>query len=298
MRNLWAGALLMGGVSLSASAGPLIYDPFNYTPVGAELSTADGDAPEGWRKAVATTTTEPLIADGSLTYPGLPWSPSGNSVAMRGFTPDTQASSTRLIPGQPIQQTASGPTVYYSMLFRVNDVTGTIGTNGSFVAGLRSDSGSGGLPNNSNAGAPLLIRTGSVAGTYQLGTGLTANNADRMWTVENYNSGDTLLLVLSYQLVQGGEDFARLYVNPDPSLGEAANSAALRATGTATDGHGITNAQVSSVFLRNNGSAPDAFQVDEMRVATSWEDVMSIPEPTGLALLSLGGLALAKRRRR
>ena len=63
-------------------------------------------------------------------------------------------------------------------------------------------------------------------------------------------STGTLLLVLSYQFVSGGEDFARLWVNPDPTKTEEENSGAggtvgnaLKVIATATDGHGSGGAR-------------------------------------------------------
>jgi hypothetical protein len=307
----------IGILSPLAIGAPLIYEPFDYpsSPTGTEISTADGVGVDGWQKVPASTTLEPTLAATGLTYAGLPWTPTGTSVDMTGGATAVQASSTLRIPGQPYVS-ANEPTLYYSMLFRVNDVTGTVGQNqaagGSFIAGFRRDTGTGGLNSSLDAGAPLLIRTGTTAGThYQLGTGLTANAGtaplqDRVYDGANdYIAGQTLLLVFSYQFVSGGEDFARMWVNPDPNSSEAANSGpgltvgnALKVVATATDGHGINTGQITNFFLRNNGSAPDAFQIDELRVATSWEDVMSIPEPAGAGLLALGGIVLAGRSRR
>ena len=186
-------------------------------------------------------------------------------------------------------------------MFCLAAVTGTVGGDGSFVAGFRRDSGTGALASNLDAGAPLLIRTGASAGTYQLGTGLTAITGtvnDRTWdTANNYVANDTLLLVLAYEFVSGGEDFARLWVNPDPTLSEGANASALKVKATANYGHGINTGTIRNIFMRNNGSAPDGFIIDELRVATIWEDVMSIPEPHALALMTIAAVPALRRRR-
>ena len=87
--------LVLRAAPTPASATLLMYDPFNYGPVGAEISTADGAG--GWLKVPAASTLEPTIASGSITYPGLPWTPTGNSVAMTGGATAVQASSTRQI---------------------------------------------------------------------------------------------------------------------------------------------------------------------------------------------------------
>jgi hypothetical protein len=288
--------IVLGAAATPASATLLIYEPFDYAPVGTELSTADGAG--GWLKVAAGSTLEPTIAAGSLGQPSLPWTPSGNSVAMTGGGTAVQASSTRQIPGQPYES-EDQPTLYYSVLFNVSDVTGTVGGGGSFVAGFRRDTGTGGLNNNLDAGAPLLIRTSTTTpGEYELGSGLTAstNPNDRNWdTAQSYGANETLLLVFSYQFISGAPDIAKMWVNPDLTLSEAANSediatnpnTPLRVVDTTIppDGHGITDGKITNIFLRNNGSAPDAFQVDELRVTSSWDALKS----TALAGIWLGG---------
>src|SRR5688500_11247767 len=272
--------LVLGAVASPASATLLLYEPFNYGPVGTELSTADTS--DVWLKVPATTTLEPTIALDSLTHPGITWTPAGNSVAMTGSSGGggAQASSTRSIPGQPYLS-ADQPALYYSMLFRVNSL-GTLATgNGSFVAGFRNNGSTAGLAG-FEAGAPLLIRR-PVAGStqYELGTGLTQETGDRRWdSTTAYNVGDTLHLVLEYQFVDNDHDFARLYVNPDLTLPTAeqqkVGSRRLEATNLlAEDFHGIRDGLITNFFLRNNGAAPGSFNVDELRVASSWGGVMS-----------------------
>ena len=281
--------ILIGAAASPASATLLLYEPFNYGPAGTEISTADGAG--GWLKVPATTTLEPRMADGSLEYtPGLPWTPSGNMLSMTGSSGGggTQASSTRSIPGQPFYS-ADESTLYYSMLFRVNTVTGlSSATAGSFVAGFRNNGTTNGLAS-FEAGAPLTIRqTGAGTGRYYLGTGLTQQDPDRVYdTATSYGANETLLLVLAYQFVTAGEDFARLWVNPDPTKSQLDNAAALKVTASATDGHGIALGRITNFFLRNNGAAPGSFNVDELRIASSWDGVMSTT-PQGVWLGGTG----------
>jgi hypothetical protein len=269
----------LGGLAAPASATTLLYEPFDYTPVGTELSTADGSG--GWLKAdTSPSTLEPTIGSGSLNYAaGLPWTPTGNSVAMTGGSANIQAMSTRLIPGAPFES-ADAPTLYYSLLLNVSNVAGTAGSAGSFIAGFRNNSNTT-LLAGAEAGAPLLIRqTATGSGLFHLGTGITQETGDRVFdSTVSYGANQTLLLVLSYQFVDNGDDIAKLYVNPDPALDEATNAAAgkLRVTAlpTVETRRGIRDGLITNFFLRNNGSAPDNSSIDEVHIADSWESLWS-----------------------
>jgi hypothetical protein len=273
--------LVLGTFAGPASGTTLLYEPFDYASVGTEISTADGAG--GWLKVTSGATAEPTVGSGSLSYVGLPFTPVGNKVV--GSSPGTGvlASSTLSIPGAPYVSSAE-PTLYYSLLLNVTNVTGLAtggATGGSFIAGFRSTTGTGGLAGG-EGGAPLLLRqTASGSGAFYLGTGLTQDGADRTWDENTSYTAATgpLLLVFSYQFVAGDEDFARLWVNPDPTMDEASNAANLKVTATATDGQGITGAQITNFFLRNNGSAPDGWEIDELRVSTSWEGLWGTSVP-------------------
>lgn len=68
----------------------------------------------------------------------------------------------------------------------------------------------------------------------------------------------------------------------------------------------VTQAGVSGVTLQSlrfltNGDGDGGIRIDELRVATDWDSAVAgivIPEPSSSALLGLGGLLLAARRRR
>jgi hypothetical protein len=274
----------------------------------SRLSDADGAEADGWLYINNTNTDDPRMAAGSLSYPGLPPS-SGNSVAIDGDGVNAASQSQRAIPGQPYGE---GTKLYYSVIMKVNSLEGMFlsGANyagGSFIAGFR-DSDATTLFGAGNAGAPVLIRAANTAGTaYQLGTAVTATATDRMWFGDNadaandpatdFDTSDTLLLVLSYDNVVGNNnDVVRLYINPDPALSEEANavSLALEKVG----GTEIAGNDIQSFFFRNNSVSPDVVQFDELRIATSWEDAVPVPEPACMAPLALATLSLTARRRR
>ena len=331
-------AAVLGGLTAAASADLIVYEPFNYAPTtpynaadDGERGLSDADGAGGWlfdpNPAVARDEGARVVTGGlNSAAPGYPAS-IGNSVELHGNRDASQ--SVFPLPGRPYGE---GTTLYYSVLLRVNDVggiaTNTLGNyrDGSFIAGFfevgyttdaNGDPVEGNLTTAGSAGAPLLIRgaNGGIGGTataYQLGTSLTATAADRRWFGDNdadgtdtdganaatdFDQSDELLLVFSYTNNNNADDVARMWINPNPSQSEAANAAAL-AVEYQSSVNEIPNNQINSFFFRANAVAPDVVQFDELRVSTTWEDAFAVPEPGSVALLSLGGLALARRRRR
>jgi hypothetical protein len=161
----------------------------------------------------------------------------------------------------------------------------------------------------SDAGAPLLIRTGdptNISGMandfqgYQLGTGTTAvSPTARIFDAKHvYYPGDTLFLVLSYSFsylntpAGAFEAVAKLYVNPLPGSLEGANTPVVVTTNTP-----VNNNQIQSFFLRNNTVEPASTQIDDLRLGTTWEDVTPVPEPSAIALVGWGFVAMCWTRR-
>jgi autotransporter-associated beta strand protein len=115
----------------SARADLLLYEPFDYT-VGAALG-GSGTSPIGqtnttynatwYGRQTGTSynaTTDSSILSGSLAYTGLAAS-GGNSVSLGRTTAQTALNSDSIqLPGGPISSGA----VYYSMLMKLNDMSG------------------------------------------------------------------------------------------------------------------------------------------------------------------------------
>jgi hypothetical protein len=139
MKTLLCGGLLRATLlclgTLSVRAALPLYDPFDYSPVGADLT---GQSPDGgttlWQvmgTSGGVSGTDPItIASGSLTVSGLP--PSiGNSVTYGGLG---------LTNRIPLGLTITTGTVYYSFAFQVTDLGG-LTANGGFMAGFNNATG-------------------------------------------------------------------------------------------------------------------------------------------------------------
>ena len=277
----------------SPASAAILHEPFDYPP----SSPLNGQvAPNGQTWSVAGTATGVTVVEGNLTPPaGLP--PSTGAMLQWGNAGSNSGAAERLGLGGPY---TSG-TVYWSMLFRVDDVTGTIpGTTGAFVAGFNTNAGAQ-TGNLTSAGGRLVMRQDATDPTkYNFGISTNSNNGltgpQRFEDVPR-SAGETFFLVGSYNIVEGtANDFAELWVNPDPTtFGAGTAPAATLTSGTGSD---LPAAQgIESFFFRQNNNAPRQMTADELRVDTTWAGV-TVPEPGALAPVALAAFALAARRRR
>jgi len=262
-----------GFSSASSRATFIWHDAFDYAP-GSAISSAG--SPSWYQYA---TVTDPAVAAGSLSYPGLPAGLGANSVLFTGTgNPYTG------IAMRGLDAVYTSGTLYYSLTLQVTGITtadwgGSANwLTGSFMLGFNQEA-SGALAQGDVA-APLLIRTGDPNNTsgsadsyqgFQLGTGVTAASATRAFdATHTYAPGTTLFLVLSYTFVAGADnDVARLYVNPTPGSVESASTPVVTVTGVAD----VINNQIQAIFLRNNSVEPAGALIDDVRIGTTWTDV-------------------------
>ena len=103
---------------------------------------------------------------------------------------------------------------------------------------------------------------------------------------------DNTLIVFRIDYVPGGDDNVTVWLNPNLSLTEAAQPAALRTTFAA-------NASFNELRLREGGGGA-GWTFSNMAVATNGTDpgFFAVPEPAGASLAGLAGGFLLLRRRR
>ena len=91
----------------------------------------------------------------------------------------------------------------------------------------------------------------------------------------------------------GTDDVARIWINPDLSTFDGISSPSATFTG-----NDIANTGLGSFFFRRTGGLPDEVEMDELRVGTTYQDV--VPEPASLSAVGLiaGHFLLRRGRRR
>ncbi len=261
-------------LTTTASATLIAYEGFNYDATGTPV--LGSIAASGAWLSQGNGTVEPRITAGSLTFAGRPASV-GNSAVLdnnNGAATGTDASRLTISAG-------SATTLYYSMLVSLPAYSNTTNASAYFAGfdGSATPYGS----TFANAGSLFVKRDGAnVDLGISNGAGTSAVYASTPY------SSDPLFVVVSFTL--GGSATLDVYTDgrsiplSEPLTGHTAATSVVSS---------VTS--VSNFYLRGNISLPQGITVDELRIGTTWADV--VPEPGCLGLL-LGVLPLARRRRR
>jgi len=293
MRKRLATAVFCAAAAASAStaSAAFFYEGFDY-PAG----NLGGNGP--W---VATTGTgDNTVTAGSL---GTPITTSvGNSV----ITTATNGKATKMT--MPAGFPNATGTLYYSMALKVDAMGTTANTTGAFVAGFNNTGASTSAANPTAAGARLQIRRSPTdSSKFNLGirSDITAAGTSTLtYDTTDRNAGDELFVVGAYEFnsASNTDDVSRLWIYDPVSGGNMQytdfGAASAPPTTLTSTGGDINTLQILSFFLRRNGSAPQTLHTDELRLATSWAEATTIPEPGSLAALAAAGGLLLNRSKR
>ena len=264
-----------------------IYEGFDYTP-DAKLFTYSGDlasstALGSWVVLRPTTNGVPgnftsgqddiLISNdllASWSYAGI--APSGAAISFKGAGGDPHLPFTN--PNTNVDKTITKGSVYATFIFKITDNSGT--TEGSinqlFCLGLPNSTGF-----STNYSSGIMIRTaaggkGTAAGLGSFNIGLDKNStsATTVWDTTNYAVGTEMVIVLSYNFTT---NTASMWVNP--TLDPAVQPVATFSTTTGTDVKYLDRIRIQ----QSNAAATPTVFMDEIRVATSWSEVLGGPAP-------------------
>lgn len=254
MRKTFTLLAVTGSLLLSAQ-----YQNFNFS---GSLSSNGWASHSGTIGQVSTLTTASDLGN-SLNFTGIS-TPSGNRILLTS----TQSEDVNFAFSQPVTTTA-----FVSFLMKITDV-GTLAANSvttapgyfmHFSALSGNDLGSTGLVSR------LSLRKGSAADTFNIGilntTGgsTTVNDIYGSANPINYQVGTTYLVVIKYDMT-GANGQTSLWMNPSlASQGNPTHSSAF--------GSSSKLSQVASVALRQANNIGN-IEIDEMRLGSSWTDVM------------------------
>ncbi|HZZ42464.1 MAG TPA: dockerin type I domain-containing protein [Tepidisphaeraceae bacterium] len=268
MRKTLSTLVILSSATV-ASATTLVHDAINYSAVGNPiLGVAQTNAAaigiwtsQGKATPINGYTVEPVITAGNVTYPGMP--AVGNSVLLNNTYGQASpgANGSRLSVGTVNSSTT--PTLYYS--FIVSVPTPTLPSSSSaYFAGL----------DNLTSGtyttfAGLFVRQdATVSGNLDLGIS-TSGSINLGWSGA-YTPNTPLFVVGSFTF--GG--VATLDVYPVGTAIPTAAPGSHTAVTSAVDSSTVT--QIKNFYLRGNLSEPQGITADEVKVGTTWSDILPL----------------------
>ncbi|HZZ42149.1 MAG TPA: hypothetical protein VFE58_04370 [Tepidisphaeraceae bacterium] len=283
------------------SATQIVYEPFDY-PAGTSIT---GQSPDGgthsWNyRATASGDVTTVTPASNLALPSPQPAGVGNSLQFGG-TGETE----RINIGTNNAGTGSG-VLFYSYAIKVTDL-GKI-TASQLVGGFNNDNSTVGSTNPTVIAATLWVQpTDNTVGdasyhtAYNLGISTTSGAATRVFDLaDTYSLGTTLFVIGEYDFSTGfAAATSHLWIySPTDTLPDTAPTPTVSGTVGATSSQ--TNL-LSFLYYQNNTSSANSFgnngiNVDELRIGTTWTDV--VPEPASISLVSLAAASLLTRRTR
>lgn len=286
----------------SAQGDALIYEGFEVGD-GTLAGNAGGTGLSGNWSSNAFTTA------GSLTYGNLVTSGGKQSV-----NPGTQFNKGNISPGTTLSDAGlmnDGAVLWMSVLIDNIDLNGEPASNDvrTYVAfGAGDSDGFDRVGNNVGGGFTLALNKQSFEGAGVInvqawndgGQGGTLPGATRGdVTAANVAPTGTFLAVAKFTWGQFGvtEDLFELYL-PDTNLALGSVVASMTADFDQLGAGAFATDAFDTISFSGGRSQNGVPQIDEIRFGASSDDVLpAVPEPGSLALLGLGGLLIARRRR-
>ena len=234
-----------------------VADPDPSLPIYEGFDYSTGTLTEPW--SYVNSGDQINVELGNLSYEGLETS-TGNHIGFSGSGQEAELNFNSVDTG----------TVYASFLFQVTDQSSmTDVTDGGYFAIL------------GNYDSRLWVRPNPDANgtTFDIGFGYESSNPQT--TTETYEIGETIMVVMDYNLDTGT---TRLWINP--TLSDLSSSTPPTTTLTAEDVSsttGLPNATSISKFILRQDSTGEtpAILMDELRLGTTWDNVT--PETLSLS---------------
>jgi len=287
MTTLSAAALL---VASSAHGAALVYEPFADADSTLAGNTPGFGLTGTWS---ATTGTYPVsVAGGTATYGTLPTT---GGQAFAGANPSGSQVNTNasVSAGSTLYDAGlldNNSSLWFSFIYTVPNTTSTNSIFGFAIgtAGLSTTATLG--AGQSAVGMSISRNNRPTASYWNNGIASGAKVATQNLT---FSTGSSHLIV--GQIIWGaGSETINLYL-PGTDLVMPLAAYDTVTTSSNIDQH-VTGYSVISFGGKNATATPQG--IDEIRFGASYDDVIGVvPEPGSLALLGLGGLLIARRRR-
>ena len=277
----------------STQGAALVYEPFAFSDDATQLQGNTGGLGLGtWDNTGSIQTKTSDLSFGSLVTGGS--AAQTASLWGRVSVPITADLSGLL---------ADGGEMWFSVRIAKKDSLGArigltigdsaAGTNGILAneSGDSTDQAIGGfLSRNTGTIHSLIWEQNSVSTSNFQSTSPTETTASDI-TLSAANSYSALVVGHAQWGADGSAtDTLTFYA---PSLGDLTNKGSIRAVSEGV----VSQNSFDTLSLATGSNAGGIAYYDEIRIGGSYEDVVPVPEPGSLALMGLGGLLIARRRR-
>lgn len=286
MKHTFASAFAAGMVATSASAATLAYEGFDTTQAdGTNLPTVQGgDTSFGWGdqwRFNAANTLGITVDSPGLEFGGLP---TAGKLASSNFDGNSAGQYRRELDASYTVGTGTGERGEMWASWLTTWSGNGDGTGGNALQWFKLNNG------NTEVISAGINNWGGVRGTaledqWRLAPGSASDPQDSFTGVVAEPGED---YQLSLRLSASGSDtLVELFVNSDDD----------RTLGSALATHTLTGAATFDQVRLQTQHTNITAEWDEIRIGESFSDVGLVPEPSSLALLGLGGLFIARRRR-
>lgn len=261
MKKLFTLIAAIFAFGFTAHADLLLQESFNYPAGNLDNGTViTGNANlTDWYLSRATSYEEVVpVVEGNLSYEGYA---TGTGSMVKIFTASRGNYAQRAFLS--LENTLNSGNLYAAFLLKIDQLHAEDNKEGYIFS----------FSNTGNTHAPrFYVKT--VGEQFQLGVRRSSLSSEQtVYGEALYSKGTTYLVVFEVEVVEGTKnDIVRLYVNPTVD-----NKTAV-ATTTNTNNDNTP----SSVTLLNSSNAPGEVYIDELKVATAWEDLFESsgePEP-------------------
>lgn len=236
----------------------------------------------GWIKYGANSADPIQVVDEVLTYTGYQDAATGKAVALK----KTKLGEDLQIAFATAENAFLSGTIYAAMLVKVTDATGA----DTYFMGFTGKNYSGWQDGvSATEYGRAFVMKGSDNTKFKFG--VSKNNATPSEATEELNVGETYLMVIKYEFVNGAtNDIVTLWVNPatDATTEPQATISALVSQGDASTTNGLQGLELRQGTTASKTMA--AMTIDAVRVATAWADLFETggsDDPKPVATLSI-----------